>query len=145
MIIVLSDGENHEGNPLRSANDAQEAGIIIHTIGLGDVNGAEIPVYADNGRRIGAKTDAFGAMVITRLDESILRQMADTTGGIYRRATTSGDEINDILQAIQITQSAQVQTQILEQRAEQFHWFIALALVLLGIESLIPQRRKRQV
>lgn len=142
VILVISDGENHIGNPLIPAEKAKLEGIIIHAIGVGTPEGAEIPVFDENGVHIGSKMDAFGNAVITRLDENPLRQIADMTGGIYRRGTTNGSEIADILAQIDLMHDEQVQVQIQNRMAERFNIFVILALVLFGVETLIPNTRR---
>jgi len=144
IMLVVSDGENHEGNPLIPAEEAKQAGIVIHTIGIGTPNGAEIPIRDEFGAIIGSKNDAFGNVVITRLDEAPLRQIATLTDGIYRLATIGGAEIGDVLGEINAIREEQVRVQIQSRGAERFNVFVALALIVLGIESLIPQKRRRE-
>jgi Ca-activated chloride channel family protein len=142
VMLVMSDGENHIGNPLIPAEQAKLEGVIIHSIGIGTPEGAEIPIFDETGTSIGSKIDAFGNIVITRLDENPLRQIADMTGGIYRRGTTTGSEIADILGQIDSLRDEQVQISIQNRMAERFHIFILLALALFGIEGLIPSKRR---
>ncbi|MDX2075170.1 MAG: VWA domain-containing protein [bacterium] len=142
VMIVISDGENHEGNPLIPAEKAKQDGIIIHTIGIGTPDGAEIPLIDENGAIIGSKTDAFGAVVITRLDETPLRQIADSTGGIYRLASTTGSEIRDILGQIGALRDEQVQVQIQNRQAERFNIFVILAFMILVGEGFISSKRR---
>jgi len=141
VLLIVSDGENHIGNPLIPAEKAKLEGVIIHTIGLGTPAGAEIPIFDETGVHVGSKVDAFGNVVITRLDENLLRQIADMTGGIYRRGATNGSETADILAQIDSLRDEQVQIQIRGRMAERFHIFVVIALVLFGIEILIPSTR----
>jgi len=141
VLLVVSDGENHIGNPLIPAKKAKLEGVIIHTIGIGTPEGAEIPIFDETGVRIGSKVDAFGNVVITQLNENLLRQIADMTGGIYRRGATNGSETADILTQIDLLNSEQVQIQIQGRMAERFHIFVMIALILFGIEILIPNKR----
>jgi len=141
VLLVVSDGENHIGNPLIPAEKAKLEGVIIHTIGIGTPEGAEIPIFDETGVHIGSKVDAFGNVVITQLNENLLRQIADMTGGIYRRGATNGSETADILTQIDLLNSEQVQLQIQGRMAERFHIFVMIALILFGIEILIPNKR----
>jgi len=141
-LIVISDGENHTGNPLISAENAKNSGVIIHTIGIGTSQGAEIPLLDTEGAVIGARADAFGTTIITRMDENILMQIAQITNGMYQRATTTGEEINTIAGQIRNAQTEGQNTQLLNRSAERFNVFVALALTLLGVITFIPQRKR---
>ena len=141
-LIVISDGENHIGNPLISAENAKNSGVVIHTIGIGTLQGAEIPLLDTAGSVIGARADAFGTIIITRMDENILMQIAQITGGIYQHATSTGEEINTIASQIRNAQIEGQNTQLLNRSAERFNVFVALALMLLGVITFIPQRKR---
>lgn len=141
-LVLISDGENHVGNPLISAENAKNVGIVIHTIGIGTLQGAEIPLLDTQGSVIGARADAFGTTITTRLDENILMQLAQTTGGIYQRATPSGEEVNMIAGQIRTAQIEGQNTRLLNRLAERFNVFVALALILLGISTFIPHRKR---
>ncbi len=90
-LIILTDGEDHEGAALTAAEEAAKAGIVIHTIGLGDPKGAPIPVVTKNGRQ-DFKRDADGSIVLSKLNETILQQIAATAKGKYFRLGTGGSE-----------------------------------------------------
>lgn len=143
IFIILSDGEAHDGNIMASLERTQQAGIIIHAIGVGTVNGAEIPIRDATGQVIGNKTDAFGNVVTTRLEEALLKQLAEATGGIYQRGTETGAEINIVLSEITQLRQNLVQVQIQSRSAERYNIFILLAIGFLLLETLIPAGRKR--
>ena len=89
-IIIISDGEDHEnGDAVKAAQDAAKYGIKIYTIGMGLDEGAPIPLYNQYGKRTGYKKDKEGNVVITKLDDHILRQLAEIGDGIYVRASNS--------------------------------------------------------
>ncbi|PJF31319.1 MAG: hypothetical protein CUN52_02890 [Phototrophicales bacterium] len=142
IMIILSDGENHIGNPLIPAQQARDMGIIIHTIGLGTPTGTEIPLRDDMGMIIGSRTDAFGNIVITRLEENILMQIAQMTNGVYQRAGIIGEETTMFTEKIREFLDKQVEVQIQNQRAERFNLFVMLALAFLLIEAFIPQTKR---
>jgi len=97
-IIIITDGENHEDNPIPKAEEASENGIVIHTIGIGSSEGVPVPVKI-NGRRDYLK-DVDGNTVITKLDEDILKKIALTTGGNYVRASNSNIGLDEIFREI---------------------------------------------
>ncbi len=97
-IIIITDGENHEDDPLAAAGDAAKAGIIIHTIGIGSSGGVPVPLTV-NGRKEYLKDNA-GNTVITKLDEEILKKIALGTNGSYVRASNSNIGLDQIFSEI---------------------------------------------
>lgn len=142
-IIVVSDGENTEGDVMGAVEKARKEGVRIFTIGMGTPEGNPIPLYAASGERSDYKHDRAGNIVLSRLDESTLQQIALTTGGSYRRATNAGNEIDDIhkeLSSLQKTETGSLQVTGFE---DQFHYPLALGIILLMIETLLSERRGR--
>jgi len=84
-VVIFSDGENFEGNFRSAARDAKDAGIIIHTVGIGSSNGAEIPISDDSGSITAVRLDTTNRPILTRLNEGPLREIAALTGGQYIR------------------------------------------------------------
>jgi Ca-activated chloride channel family protein len=139
-VIMITDGENHSGDPLKVAKLAAEQGVKIFTIGIGKDGGAPIPDSAG-----GFKKDAEGEIVLTRLDETILQQIALETGGVYVRSVTGDLDLNKIYR--ENIQPKIAKKELKSQRRklwqERFQWLIFLALVCLGIEFLIPEKPVR--
>lgn len=142
VIILVSDGENHEGNALDVARAAAEQGIAIHTLGYGTPEGAVIPVYDAAGNLVDYKTDAAGNLVETRLDSEILQQIADVTGGIYQSFDGSGAAIQRILSVIGAAQTGPLEDEFIARAVERFGIFAALALLALSLEMLLPEARR---
>jgi Ca-activated chloride channel family protein len=141
VIVLLTDGENHDGDPLALARAAAEREIAVHVIGYGSPEGAIIPIYDDAGQIVDYKTDQGGNIVQTRLDEPILSEIAALSGGRYWRAGESGVEVVDLLNTI-----ATLQGNIVERRAQtravpRFALFVALALLALTLERWLPEAR----
>lgn len=136
MIVLFSDGENHSGEPLQVAEVIAERGIPIHTLGYGDpVDGAPIPLRDDDTNDIeGYKSDRFGNLVLTRLNEAILQDIAEMTGGLYRTATDSGIEIIDLLNRIAEAEAGDLGARTNTQRVNRFSIFVALAVLFLTME-----------
>ena len=137
ILNLISDGENHEDDPIAAARQAADMGIKIYTIGIGTEQGA--PIFL-NGDYI---TDEEGNMVVTRLDEAMLEQVALTTGGSYIRATNRSIGLDEIIQQINEVEKKELTAQVFEAYNEQFQYLIALALVLLIVELLIIPRKNR--
>lgn len=140
-IILITDGENQSGDPLKVAKWAGEQGIKIFTIGIGKDSGAPIP-DADGG----FKKDAEGEIVLTRLDETTLQKIALETGGVYVRSVTGDLDLNKIyLENIKPKiEKKKLKTQRRKLWTERFQWSIFLALVCMVMEFLIPEKPVRR-
>ncbi len=139
-IILITDGENHEGTPLKVADSAARQGIKIFTIGIGGDSGAPIPDTAGD-----FKKDAEGEIVLTRLGETMLQKIALETGGTYVRSVTGDLDLNKIyLKNIKPKiEKKEIKTQRRKLWTERFQWAIFLALVCLWIEFLIQEKQIR--
>jgi len=141
LIVVMTDGENHEGNPIRAAEIAAERGIVIHTIGYGDPEGAPIPELNEQNEIVGYKADQAGNVVVSRLEEETLMEIADITGGTYQRATASGIEIINLLNIVQDIERGFLESRTQVRRVERFPLFVGIALLLIGSCGLLLRRR----
>lgn len=141
VIIVVTDGENTEGDVLGAIGKAKDAGVRIYTVGMGTLEGAPIPIYGPGGTRTDYKRDRSGSIVLTRLDESMLQQIALASGGSYRRATSGGNEINEIFKELAALEKTEFGTMQVTGYEEQYQYPLALAILLLLIEALVGERR----
>lgn len=143
VIILASDGENHHGDALQAAIAAAEQGVIIHVLGYGTEEGGVIPVYDEAGNLVDFKTDSAGAIVETRIDEPILSSLADATGGIYQRVGDTGAEISTITDSIATLEQGVLGDAVTVQQVERFGIFVFLALILLSVEIVLPDKRNQ--
>ncbi|MCF8302776.1 MAG: VWA domain-containing protein [Bacteroidales bacterium] len=141
-IIVITDGENHEDDALEQARKAREEGITVYTIGMGLPEGAPIPVYQGD-RQVGFKKDKNGNTVVTRLNESLLKQVADAGDGSYVRANNVQAGLNQIFDEINKLEKKEFETRVFSDYEDRFQYFIGAALLLLIIELLIPSRKSK--
>lgn len=140
VIIVVSDGENTEGDVPGAIEKAKKQNVRVYTVGMGTPEGGPIPLY-NNGVRTDYKRDRAGSIVLTKLDEATMQQIALASNGSYRRATSGGNEIDDIfkeLSALEKTELGSLQVTGFE---DQFQYPLALAIVLLMIENLLSERK----
>ena len=137
-LIVISDGEDHEGGVEGAILAAKRAGVVIYGIGCGTDQGAPIP----QGESGAYKKDAQGKLVTTRLDERPLRSLAGETGGKYYRATGAEGEIEDIAKAFASMDASGSKTVLKTRWVERFQIPLAIALFALILETLISDRRK---
>jgi Ca-activated chloride channel family protein len=144
-IVLITDGEDHESFPLEAAKEAAEKGIRLFIVGLGDENeGRRIPVTDTSGRRTFMQYQ--GQEIWSRLDADTLRQMAlATTGGRYLNVATGTIDLGDVyLQLIGSADKKELEEETIEKNEEKFQIFIGIALLLLGIEMMISERREKR-
>ncbi|MCB9451713.1 MAG: VWA domain-containing protein [Anaerolineaceae bacterium] len=140
IIVLVSDGENFEGDPLRAAREAAERDVTIYTLGVGGVDeGAPIPVYDANGQITGYKSEADGSLALSRLDETRLRQIAELTGGQYWRLDGGAENIRALSDAINQLEDGLLGSQSERRGVERFEIFVMLALLALSAEMLLPE------
>ncbi len=142
-IIIITDGENHEDDPVSEAEAASKAGIIIHTIGIGSNEGVPVPVTT-GGRRDYLK-DAEGSTVITKLDEDILKKIAVSAGGNYIRASSSSIGLDEIFSDIRKMKKDDLESTMYTEYNDQFQVFAALALFFMILEIIIMDRKNRKL
>jgi len=139
VIVVISDGENHEDDPVAAAKQAAELGIKVYTIGVGSTEGQPIP--SPDG---GLMKDRNGDIVVTKLDEDTLRKVASAGGGAYIHAGTEEFGLNPIIQDIRKMEDEEFGNVVFEEYDEQYMYFLGAALLLLVIEMLIGSRKPRR-
>jgi Ca-activated chloride channel family protein len=142
VILLLTDGEGHEGDPLAAAGEAAQQGVVIHAIGFGSPEGEPIPIRDAGGAVQGYKKDAQGEPVLSRLDEVTLQQVTSETGGLYFRATAAGQEIDAIVDSITTLDTGEREGQFETHGVERFTWFATAALLSLTAEVLLSDRRR---
>lgn len=145
IIVILTDGENHEGDVLEAARQAAAEGIIIYTIGFGSPNGEPIPEYDHLGNLKGYKQDRMGQTVLTRLDETILQEIVLITNGRYFRATADGREVGQLVAAIGDLQTSELEGRFETRGIERFQWFLFLAILALVAAEIIPDRLPKRL
>ena len=142
-LIIITDGENHEDDPVSAAGEATKTGIVIHTIGIGSAEGVPVPV-ATGGRRDYLK-DADGATVITKLDEEILKKIAMSAGGNYIRASNSNIGLDEIFNDIRKMKKEELESTMYTEYNDQFQIFAAISILFLLLDILIMDRKNRRL
>lgn len=140
-IVVLSDGEDHEGGLERAIEAAKAAGAKIWTVGVGTPDGSPIPEGDESGEW---KKDRDGRVVTTRLVATSLARLASETGGRYYTATPSEVEIGEIAKAIGALEAGEAGTVLRTRYTERFQIPLAVAIVALLVEAAIADRRRRK-
>ena len=105
-------------------------------------NPKDIPTYNKYGKRTGYKKDKNGNIVITKLDDNMLRQIAEIGDGIYRRASNSNVGLDEIYEEINKSDKSEIEAKVFSDYEDQFQWFLGAAIILLIIELLISSGKK---
>lgn len=137
-IIVITDGENHEDDAVAAAAQAAESGVKVYTIGVGSADGQPIPMEG------GLLRDKEGNIVVTKLDEETLKEIAQAGGGAYVHAGNDEFGLGPIIGEIKKMQEEEYNSVVFEEYDEQFMYFLGIALALFTMEILIGERRSRR-
>ena len=144
VLVLFTDGEDHDTDPMGAAEEAAEAGVMIYPIGFGNPAGEPIPEFDAQGDLAGYKKGEQGNTVLSRLDEATLRLIARTTGGEYFRATPGGQEMRDLADEISALRHGETEGKMLVQHIERFQIPVALALMGLIAEFMLSDRRRQR-
>ena len=143
-IIVISDGENHEDDAVGQARAAWKEGVRVCTIGLGEPKGSPIPEHSTRGSQGSYKRDRNGDIIMTYLNEQMLRDIASAGGGNYQRAGNAGSELSDIAKVIDNLEKEDYDETVLGGYESRFQYPLVAALLCLIAELLIFERRNRK-
>ncbi|MBN2173663.1 MAG: VWA domain-containing protein [Bacteroidales bacterium] len=142
-IIVITDGENHEDNAVDAAEEAAKKGIYVYTIGMGLTEGTPIPEYDQYNRQVGYKKDMQGNTVVTKLNESMLQQIASAGNGVYVRANNTQAGLSKVYEEINSLEKTEFESKMFSDYEDRFQYFIAVSLIFLIIELLIFERKSK--
>ncbi|NQT62101.1 MAG: VWA domain-containing protein [Candidatus Marinimicrobia bacterium] len=136
-MIVISDGEDHEGNLEEVLERARKENVIIHTAGIGSFSGTPIPIYDDRGTIKGYRKTSGGEVVTTRLYTETLQSISVETGGRFVHLNTAAAGLEEIYNDILGMEQKEFSRHEFTNFKEQFHWFAWLALLFLVFDLLI--------
>jgi Ca-activated chloride channel homolog len=142
VLILITDGEDHETDPLEAAKVAEQQGVKIYTIGIGSPQGVPIPEYDRYGRSSGFKKDKQGGVVTTKLDVLTLQKIAFQTGGKFYQATSGEAELDEIYKEIAELEKKELVSKQFSQYEDRFQIFLIIGLFLIILEMFIPEKRK---
>ncbi|MGK7311373.1 MAG: VWA domain-containing protein [Candidatus Longimicrobiales bacterium M2_2A_002] len=145
-VVLITDGEELEDEDavLDAAERAADAGIVVHTVGVGGTEGAPIPEAGPGTRVESYKRGPDGEIVITRLNESLLERVADIAGGRYVRLGGAGAS-DAVLRTLQGLERAEGAAEQRVRQKERYAWFALLALALLLADGVVAARGRREV
>lgn len=140
-IIIISDGEDHEQGAIEATREAANAGIRVFTIGIGSPDGVPIPVYNQYGKQTGYRKDRQGNTIVTRLNETILQQIAAAGNGTYVRANNARSGLDQIMNELEKIEKSEIESKVFTEYNSHFQWFAAIAVAMLIIELLLAWRK----
>lgn len=140
VLIIISDGEDHEGGAIDMAKEAANKGIVIHTIGMGKPQGAPIPIINKFGKK-DYKTDKYGNVIITKTNDAVLQQIATVAGGMYVRAQNATVILNEIVNKIEEINKKEIEAEIYSDFDHQYQYPLLLSIILFTIEFFIVERK----
>lgn len=143
-IIIITDGENHEDDAIKAAQDATEKDVYVHAIGMGSEGGAPLPIYK-NGRQIGFRTDNNNTTVVSKLDEKMLQQIAAAGNGTYVRATNANAGLGVIMNEINKMEKKEFGSKVFKDYDDRFQIFLMISLFLLILEFFISKRKSNKL
>lgn len=140
ILVLISDGEDHEGEIEGIAEQAAKEGINIYTIGVGTSRGGPIPIKR-NGVVQSYKKDNNGETVITRLDEDILRKIASAANGAYIDGRVTNEVVTEMTEVLQNMDKKEFESKQIADFKDQFQWFLGLGLFFLLLEVFLLERK----
>ncbi len=141
LIILITDGENHEDDAIAAAKSAHEQGIELLVVGIGKPDGAPIPIPGTNTFR----KDRAGNVVVSKLNETMCQEIAAAGNGIYVRCDNTNTAMRAITQEVEKLATAEIETHVFTNYNEQYQSFVILALLLLVIDFFVFTRKNKRL
>ncbi|MBD0831110.1 vWA domain-containing protein [Aestuariibaculum sediminum] len=140
VLIIISDGEDHSEQAAAVAEQANEQGIRIFTVGVGDVKGGPIPIKGVGGS-ISYKKDSEGETVITKLNEETLQTIASEANGIYINGRSTNEVVESIGDILNNMDKKEFETKQFADFKDQFQWFLGFAIFFLLLDIFLLDRK----
>lgn len=144
LLVIITDGEDHEEKAAEAAEEAKNLGLKIITIGVGTAKGGPIPLK-ENGVVSSFKRDKDDQIVITKLNPEILESIAKTTGGGYINGNNTKEVLEYIKNALENIEKTEFETQQFTDFNSQFQWFLGLGFVLLFVDIFLLEKKTKWV
>jgi Ca-activated chloride channel family protein len=144
FLFIVSDGEDHEENALSMSEQAKREGIKIYTIGVGTEKGGPIPIK-ENGSIISYKKDNKGEVVITKMKEQVLVDIANEGNGKYINGNRTQETIDIIEELLVNAEKSEFETKQFSDYKDQFQWFLGFGILFLLIDALLLEKKTKWV
>jgi Ca-activated chloride channel family protein len=138
-IIIISDGENHEDNPVEAAQAAARKNISVNVVGVGSANGVPIPVM-EGGEKTFLK-DRQGDVVITKMNAKMLGEIATAGNGQFVAASGADMGLNVIMDQVSNLKKAEYMAKLYTDYEDQYQWPLALAFFFLFLEFIVLEKK----
>jgi len=136
VMVLVTDGEDHEGAAVELVSKAYKLGIIAHEVGVGTLKGSLIPINDKSSY----KRDKKGILITSKLNEAMLTELADAGGGIYSRFNNREAKYKEIMQAVDNMEKRSIQTHIYSEFEDRYQSFATISLLLLIAGMVLPTR-----
>lgn len=138
-VVLISDGEDHDEETLKTTDEMAQQGIMICTVGIGSPEGAQIPDSASHD----FKRDAMGNIVVSKLNEDILKQIAQKTSGVYVHFESGEQTVNALMaQLSQVERKTFTDVSLLNYKT-YYMWFAMAMFLILVLEFILPERKRK--
>jgi Ca-activated chloride channel family protein len=142
VLVIITDGENHEDDAVEAARKANEEGVVVHAIGMGSPEGGPIPVY-HNSTQVDFLKDNTGSIVITKLNQTALEQIAAEGKGIFVRASNTDDGLGSIMKEISKMDKKAFESKMFTEYEDRFQYLIGAGLLILLLEFLLGNKKSK--
>lgn len=140
-IVIITDGEDHQGDIDAAIEEADSKGVVIYAIGFGSPAGVPIPIYNESGIQVGYKKDNRGNIVLTKLNEEILKTITSKANGKYYRGTNTEDELEAIYNDLAKIEQSEYGSKRITDYEDRFYYFLLPAILLLIAEFIISSNK----
>ncbi|HOQ37279.1 MAG TPA: VWA domain-containing protein [Acetivibrio sp.] len=143
VIIIISDGEEHNNNSVKVLEQIKDERLKVYTIGVGTENGGLVPEYDSltGAWKKGYKKDSSGEFVVSKLQSKTLRELASAGNGAYYQSSLSGDEIASLIKDISFLKRGTVKTEEVRRYKQMYQFFLAPGILLFLVAYFLPERR----
>lgn len=142
-VVIITDGEDHEGDLEKAIEEANNLGVKIYAIGLGSPQGVPIPVYNSAGRQTGYKKDRTGNVVLTKLDETTLKDITSKANGEYYRGSNTNDELEMIYDDLASMEGTEFGATKITEYEDRYYYFLIPAIFFLIFELLLKESKSK--
>ena len=144
VIVIVSDGEDHEGDLLSIEEKASDEGVVIYAVGVGTLSGVPIPIYDNKAGKVEFKKDRSGRVVTSALQDRSLQHIASYTGGKYYNLQSESDVFGKIYKEIFRMEKKEIRSHEYSDYRERYQIFLGIGLLLILVEIFIPEKIHRK-
>lgn len=142
VLIVVTDGEDHEGQALEMAREAARKEIVVHAVGVGTSIGSLIPVLDEKGNRVAYKKDRAGKLITTSLNAAMLREFAESGGGLFLQFDNRSNAVEELANLIEGMEKRTLKTHEYTEFEDRYQVFATFALILFAGDALVSNRKR---